>query len=49
MILASVKYDFESASWVASFDDRPEVSSMGTTPEEALENLRIQANKHGLW
>ncbi len=49
MILATLKYDFPSASYVAVLDDRPEVSGLGTTPEEAIEALRVQANKHALW
>ena len=48
-MLATVKYEFNTATWVATLDAKPEVSGEGHTQEEALENLRYSANKHDLW
>lgn len=45
-ILAALRYDFNSASWLAFFVEDPRHYGMGTTPEEAVENLRYQARKH---
>lgn len=44
-----VKYDFETSSWIALMEDEPLIHASGTTPDEAVENLRYQCNKHELW
>lgn len=46
---ATIKYDFSTASFIAQADWDDQLSGSGTTPEEAVENLRFQCNKHELW
>lgn len=46
---AIVKYDFGSNTWHAELEDDPSVMGGGDTPQEAVDNLRFQANKHDLW
>jgi predicted RNase H-like HicB family nuclease len=49
MNTASLKYDFESSSWIVIYDQNPDIRITGTTPEEAVNNLRYAIDKHNLW
>lgn len=49
MILATVKYDFATASWVCWLDDDITRRYSGTTPDEALSALKFDYDKHNLW
>ena len=46
---ATLKYDFSMNSYVAQADWDDQLSCSGDTPEDAVELLRRQCNKHGLW
>ena len=46
---ATIKYDFSISSFVAIPDDDSDRKYSGTTPEEAVEGLRFDYNKHDLW
>lgn len=48
-VYAMLKFEMDERSWIAFFVDKPEVEGWGVTQEEALDNLRYQANKHELW
>jgi hypothetical protein len=48
----TLRYDFDSERWEVSLDNDTipyTVSGTGNTPEEAVERLIHQANKHDLW
>lgn len=46
---ATLGYNFETASWMAIADWNTDLTGEGTTPDEAVEHLRHQCNKHELW
>jgi hypothetical protein len=46
---ASLKYDFETASWIVIADWNNALVGAGTTPQEAMDDLRYDCNKHELW
>jgi hypothetical protein len=48
-IQATLKYDFPSSLWIIVADWDARVWYSGTTPEEAVESMRHDCNKHDLW
>jgi predicted RNase H-like HicB family nuclease len=47
---AILQYDFNCECWVAEFKDIDcGPLAHGDTPQEAIENLKRECNKHDLW
>jgi hypothetical protein len=46
---ASLKYNFGTYSWEAIADWDWSIVGAGRTPEQAVEALRHECDKHGLW
>jgi hypothetical protein len=49
MPTATIKYNFATASYEVIADWNSDLTAGGTTIEEAIDSLRHQCNKHGLW
>jgi hypothetical protein len=46
---ATLKYDFASSGWWAIADWNDDLKGVGETPEQAVDSLKWQCDKHNLW
>ncbi len=49
MKTAVLRYNFDAMMWEAVADWHTDLTGMGDTPQEAVDNLSFQCIKHDLW